>query len=291
MTFGPLIFGDNQFLGVNHSSQQKASVLYERFSETDAIIEILVMAHNEGVRDFMFTAHDRYELVFEEIVRSNPVPEMSFTPCIPYAHKYWERLSKVGLYGLLKSTLGKLPMGGMAALCADLYHLRPRALIAAVIELETMMCKGLPIKGVFLQNLAVDFLLALGMKRVFEDFAYAAETKLGVIPGFITMNHEAAVEVLCDEVGFDRPWICANYNMAGFRMNPSKQSCMQSFQSRKSRNIAMSIFSSAGHDPEAALRFAIDGFGCGVDAVLFGSASHRNIKSNCSQVFAEVGRY
>ena len=54
-----LLFGDNQFFGVNHMSEEKARAQAMRFQDIDAIIEVLDAAYDEGVRTFMCTTHDR----------------------------------------------------------------------------------------------------------------------------------------------------------------------------------------------------------------------------------------
>jgi hypothetical protein len=105
MSYGRAILGDNQFLGVNHANQAKAVELYERFSKTDAILEVIGAAHDAGVRDFMFTTHERFEPVFDEIRRSNLFPGMHYAPCLPYAHKYWSKLSSQSVPALLRDTL------------------------------------------------------------------------------------------------------------------------------------------------------------------------------------------
>ena len=54
-----LLFGDNQFFGVNHMSEEKARAQAMRFQDLDAIIEVLDAAYDEGIRTFMCTTHER----------------------------------------------------------------------------------------------------------------------------------------------------------------------------------------------------------------------------------------
>ncbi len=54
-----LLFGDNQFFGVNHMSEEKARAQQLRFQEIDAVIDVLDDAYDEGVHTFMCTTHDR----------------------------------------------------------------------------------------------------------------------------------------------------------------------------------------------------------------------------------------
>lgn len=285
MTYGRAILGDNQFLGVNHADQAKAAELYERFKRPDAIIEVIGAGHEGGVRDFMFTTHERYDEVFDEIRRSNLFPGMYYTPCLPYAHKYWNKLSEKGLVALLTSTL--LGINPLHIVPAGLGILtgRLRGVMNVLIQMETLASKGLPLRGVFLQNLAFDFVMAMEFYDIIESFADAVSRRMGVLPGFITMNHPKAVEVLCDKIGLERPWVCANYNSAGFRMNPSQDACEASFARHRTNNIAMSILASGRTSPAEAVGYVKSKFdGGGVDSILFGSSNPRNIHSNVSHI-------
>jgi len=286
MSYGHAILGDNQFLGVNHANQAKAAELFERFKNPDAILEIIAAAYDAGVRDFMFTTHDRYELVFDEVRRSNLFPGMHYTPCIPYAHKYWNRLFYQSVPAMLASTLLKVNPLGVIPAGLGLLVGRTGGLVRLLTHIEMLMCKGLPVRGVFLQNAAFDVLLALEAYRELESFADVVTRKLGALPGFITMNHPLAVEVLCDKIGLDQPWTCANYNLAGFRTNPSQEVVEAAFASRRTRNIAMSVFASGNASGQSSLDHVISRLGDrgGVDAILFGSSNPGHIRANTKTI-------
>lgn len=286
MTFGRAVFGDNQFLGVNHANQAKAAEQFKRFSDPDQIIDVLGAAYEAGLRDFMFTTHERYESVFDEIRRSNLFVGMHYTPCLPYAHKYWNRLSKDGLIAAVAMPLWQAnPMQIIPAGLGMLLG-KNRALISLITQVEILMCKGLPVRGIFLQNAATDFLLAMRRYRELEGFAVAVE-RLGVEAGFITMNHPATVKALTVDIGLSNPWICSNFNLGGFRMNPSPDVVRASFETSRTRNMAMSIFSSLSGAAADALDHVLDAVCAGaVDAVLFGSSSPANISNNAASIFA-----
>lgn len=285
MTYGKVILGDNQFLGVNHGNQAKATELFERFKHPDAILEVIGAAYHAGVRDFMFTTHDRYDVVFEEIRRSNLFPGMHYTPCLPYAHKYWSQLSTKGLLALVATTALQVTPIRVLPAALGLLVGRTRGLTFLLTEIEMLMCRGLQVRGVFLQNAAFDFLMAMNLYRIIEEFADAVTRRLRLLPGFVTMNHPAAVDVLCDQVGLHRPWLCANYNQTGFRMNPSQALCEKSFASGRTRNIAMSVFGSGQSQAAEALRYVVQRqHGGVVDAILFGSSNQENIRANVSQI-------
>lgn len=285
MSFTKCIFGDNQFLGVNHSNQAKAATLFRKFNNPDNIIDLLGIAYDAGVRDFMFTTHDRYELVFDEIRRSNLFPSMYFSPCLPYAHKYWNKISQVGFSGMLTSLLSQInPLSFTREFSKSLF-LKKNHLTKLLIDIEILMCKGLPIRGIFLQNLAFDVMLSMDLLNCISSFNEVVVNRLGVIPGFITMNHSLAVTTLCEKVGIDKPWVCANYNMSGFRMHPSKIICESSFASGKSNNIAMSVMSSGNKTPSESLDYVLQKQRKGdVKSILFGSSNTDNIQKNIKRI-------
>jgi hypothetical protein len=59
MKMDKALFGDNQFFGVNHMSEDKARAQSMRFQDTSAIIDVLDTAYKAGIRTFMCTTHDR----------------------------------------------------------------------------------------------------------------------------------------------------------------------------------------------------------------------------------------
>jgi hypothetical protein len=54
-----VLFGDNQFFGVNHMSEEKARAQAIRFQDLHAILAVLDAAYSEGIRTFMCTTHER----------------------------------------------------------------------------------------------------------------------------------------------------------------------------------------------------------------------------------------
>lgn len=278
MTFGRIILGDNQFLGVNHADQSKASSLNQKFSEADAIIEVLGWAYDVGIRDFMFTTHERYYPVFQEIIRSQLFPGMYYSPCLPYAHKYANAMAEKGAISVVLDNLRvtsklKVATATLRALVGDF-----SGLMRLLVQVELMMTQGLPLRGVFLQNILFDLLLGLNATNLLEKYHCYVTEELGILPGFITMNHPTAVAVLCDEIGLKEPWICSNYNVGGFRTNPSNQEVVKSYASGKSRNIAMSVFASGALDGNLSLDYVLSSNG--VDSILFGSSRRENIEKN-----------
>lgn len=285
MTFGRIILGDNQFLGVNHADQSKATSLHQRFSEADAIIEVIGWAYEAGIRDFMFTTHDRFYPVFQEIIRSRLFPGMYYTPCLPYAHKYANAMAEKGMIDVVLDNLRQTPKTRVVTAIARSAVGDFSGLMRLLVQVELLMTKGLPIRGVFLQNIFFDLLLGLNAAKLLEKYHRFVMEELNVLPGFITMNHPTAVKVLCDEIGLRDPWLCANYNAGGFRTNPSNEEVVNSYASGKSKNIAMSVFASGALEGNRSLDYIREAKG--VDAILFGSSRRENIDKNTRTILGK----
>src|ERR1700722_7271657 len=66
-----VLFGDNQFFGINHMSEEKALAQAMKFQNTSAIIDVIDAAHDAGIRVFMCTTHERIAEICDH-VRANP---------------------------------------------------------------------------------------------------------------------------------------------------------------------------------------------------------------------------
>ncbi|MDH5530348.1 MAG: hypothetical protein OEY05_09930, partial [Paracoccaceae bacterium] len=78
-----LLFGDNQFFGVNHMSEEKARAQMMRFQKTDAIMDVLDTAYDEGIRTFMCTTHDRIAEICDRVrADSARYSDFQFYPCM-----------------------------------------------------------------------------------------------------------------------------------------------------------------------------------------------------------------
>ncbi len=93
-----ILFGDNQFFGVNHMSEEKARAQAMKFRDAASMLRVLDAAYDAGIKVFMCTTHDRVGEV-ADLVRANPerYPDFEFYPCMPYAHKYANSVGEVGI--------------------------------------------------------------------------------------------------------------------------------------------------------------------------------------------------
>lgn len=273
-----LLFGDNQFFGVNHMSEEKARAQAIRFQDMQAVYEVLDTAYDEGIRTFMCTTHERVAEVCEH-VRTNPerYPNYLFYPGMPYAHKYANAATEDGMLGALKRFMPQQGMlstairGGMSLATKDI-----EGITTLLIDAEMKMFQGLKTPVIFLQNVVADLLLGLGMKQAFLIFAKHIRSKYQAEPGFITMNLPMMLDAL-EEVGIENPIVCSSINKLGFRMCGGIEAYERVLRERKFRAVAMSIFASGAIPPQDAITWICSQ--PNIESIVFGASSRSNIRS------------
>ena len=281
MSFGRIIYGDNQFLGVNHYSSEKSGVYQSRFDDPREIIKCLEYAYSAGIRDFMYTPHQRYNAVFPIIVDEGLFPDLGFSACIPYAHYYNDLMAAGGITKLARTLVKQVSLITYIQIIANMPKRGLNAFLQMLNEIEIAQSNGIKLKGLFLQNIFFDMLLASDNVGAIKTFDFLCREKYGLTPGYITMNAPRAAEFLTKSVGLQMPWICSNLNKSGFRNHPSQLAVEAVFSSCDTHNIAMSIFAE-GNSPRDCVEY-IKSFS-NVDSVLFGSGSAVNIESNVNNL-------
>lgn len=273
-----LLFGDNQFFGVNHMSEEKARAQTLRFQEIDAVIDVLDATYEEGIRTFMCTTHERIALVCDH-VRAHPdrYSDFTFFPSMPYAHKYANAVTEYGMLGAVKRFLPDEGLfdaairGGASLAKKDI-----EGLTTLLIDAEMKMFHDLRTPVIFLQNVVVDLLLGLGFKEAFRIFAEHVKDRYDAEPGFITMNMPALLDVL-EELEIDNPIVCSNINKLGFRMCGGVPAYEAALRERRFRAVAMSVYASGAIPPQEAIEWV-----CAlpnIASIVFGASSGVNIRS------------
>jgi hypothetical protein len=271
-----ILFGDNQFFGVNHMSEEKARAQAMRFQDTSAITHVLDAAYAQGIRTFMCTTHDRMAEICDYF-RSNQAtyPDYQFFPCMPYAHKYANAVTEHGMMDALRmllpedGALGAMLRGGVAVAKKDV-----EALAQFLVDAEMKMFHGLATPVIFIQNIVTDLLLGLGMTDAFKYFADHVSAHYDAEPGFVTMNLPRLLDAL-DDVGIENPIVCANINKLGFRMSGGIDAYESALAERRFRPIAMSVFASGAIEPKEAIDY-IAGFPQ-IESIVFGASSAAHI--------------
>ena len=272
-----VLFGDNQFFGVNHMSEEKARAQQMRFQDLQAIIDVLDAAYAEGIRTFMCTTHDRVAQICDYFLdNSEKYPDYQFYPCMPYAHKYANAVTEHGMIDALRmflpqdGAMGAMLKGGVALVSKDV-----AAIMQLLIDAEMKMFHGLKTPVVFMQNVITDLLLGLGFNECFRIFHDHVRAKYNAEPGYITMNVPRLLDAL-DALGIDNPIVCANINKIGFRMCGGIDLYEKTIATRRFRPVAMSVLASGAIAPREAIDYV-----CRqpkVESIVFGASGRANIR-------------
>ena len=275
-----VIFGDNQFFGINHMSEDKADALAERFRDLKAIIDVIDIAYDCGIRGFMFNTHARTKDICDHF-RANPsrYADLALYPSMPYAHKYANAVAEKGIFTALKETIindsnaidivGMITKGGMSLFERDVIKV-----MQLLIDIEMKIFRDLNVKVIFLQNIVTDLLLGLGIKDFFIGFATYVKEKYGAEAGFNTMNMPRLVDFL-HECGIENPIVCSSINKAGYFMNPDVASYENTLKNKRFQPIAMSVLASGAVKPKDAIEYVCGHLG--IQTVVFGASSKQHI--------------
>ncbi|HZW40171.1 MAG TPA: hypothetical protein VFF33_12805 [Ignavibacteriaceae bacterium] len=271
-----VIFGDNQFFAINHASEEKAREQSIRFKEDAAIIKVLDYAIELGINTFMCTTHDRIANICEYI-RCNPSKFINFKiyPCMPYAHKYANAVTELGIIGTIKQYVPGNPFntfakGGLAYLNSDFI-----ALMKLLIDAEMKMFHGIKTPVIFIQNVLVDMILGLKMFTIFKEYDSYIRSNYHAEPGYITMNMPALLDAL-NIVGIENPIICSSINKIGFRMSGGIEIYEKYLQEKCFRPMAMQVLAAGALSPKEAIEY-LNKFPK-IESVLFGASSKVHIQ-------------
>lgn len=279
------LLGDNQFFGINHMSEEKARAQAMRFQRDEAIIDILDSALDEGITTFMCTTHERVAAICRHW-RANPhkYRDYNFYPCMPYAHKYVNAVTEVGVVEAIRQflpdegLLNAIVRGGMSLAKKDV-----DGLATLMIDAEMKMFQGLRTPVIFLQNVVTDLLLGIGFKDGLRIFADHVHSRYNAEAGFITMNLIRLLDAL-DELQFINPIVCCNINKVGFRMSGGISTYEQAIAGRRFRPIAMSVFASGAIPAREALEYV-----CSqkpIESIVFGASTREHIRQTKSLIEA-----
>lgn len=255
-----VILGDNQFFAVNHMSEERSFAQAERFGKDEAILDVMRLAYDRGVRGMMLHAHPRAEALCDAI-RQNPEKWQGFHlyPCIPYAFKYVMALNEKGFYPVIMDQIKKAGVGASLAMFVSggvgLATKDYFKLIRVLVDLEMQIYRGVEIPAVFLHNVVVDLILALEIDGLLKFFAEHVKEKHGARPAFGSLNLPLLIKQL-DAEGVDDPLIMTSVNKVGFFMNPSQAECEEVLMDGSHNVVAMSILASGAISAKEAFTYA-----------------------------------
>lgn len=278
-----IIFGDNQFFGINHMSQEKAQQLAEQFHNIDNIYKIYDIAIDSGVKAIMLNSNDRAKEICNHFKENKArYADINWYPSIPYPHKYANLVAEKGIFPAINEVLfanntagGVLNMlvkGSTAVITKDAIKL-----MKMLIDTELRMFKGLNIKVVFLQNIITDLILGYGVKEVFVQYCDHVRKEYKALPGLITQNLPYMKQKL-EEWGIKEVVICSSVNKIGYLMSPNVQTYQEVIAANNPDDyqlMAMSTLASGAIPPKQAYAFINE---MNIQSVVFGASSEKHIR-------------
>ncbi len=278
-----IVFGDNQFFGINHMSQDKAQALAERFYDINNIFSVYEMVFDAGVKAVMLNSNDRAnEICHHFRGRGGKYNDLLWYPSIPYPHKYANAVSEKGLVGAISDALIKgnttlgaisiLAKGGGALVARDILKL-----MQMLIDVEMKMFRGLNVRVVFLQNVLTDLMLGLMAKDLFRAFCDYLRVRYNALPGLITQNMPMLMESL-KNWGITDVVICTSFNKMGYLMSPNVQRYMEAAAANDQNSyqiMAMSTLASGALGASEAYEFIKEQ---NIQSVVFGASSKAHIE-------------
>jgi hypothetical protein len=278
-----IIFGDNQFFGINHMSQEKAQQLSETFFDIKNIYIVYDLVFQAGIRAVMLNSNDRAKEICEHFRMIKPkYSEISWYPSIPYPHKYANLISEKGIIPTINDVLfkdnsamqvlGLMAKGGVAVLGKDAIKM-----MQMLIDVEMKMFKGLNIKAIFLQNIITDLILGYDVKEIFMEYCDYIRKKYKVLPGLITQNMPILKRKL-EQWGIEEVVICSSFNKIGYLMSPDIDSYVKAAESNdpsKYQLMVMSTLASGAIPARDAYEFINQQK---IQSVVFGASTKNHIE-------------
>ncbi|MFN6934387.1 MAG: hypothetical protein ACK4NZ_04465 [Tsuneonella sp.] len=288
MSIDRIVFGDNQFFGINHMSQDKAQESAERFAKLENIMAVYDHAIDAGIEGIMLNSNDRARGICDRF-RSDPSKygHLRWYPSIPYPHKYANLVSEKGMVGALndilfaqgaKSALGKMVRGGLAVATLDAVKM-----MKMLVDQEMEIFHDLDVRVVFLQNVIVDLMLGYDVPDPFVAYCAHIKKRYGAYPGLITQNMPMLRAKLI-EWGIEGVVICSSINKIGYCMSPNRAAYDAVFavnDGEKYPLMAMATLASGAVPPAEAYEYINQH---NIQSVVFGASSPGNIRQTVSLI-------
>lgn len=284
-----IVFGDNQFFGINHMSEEKAQQLAEKFYNIQNIYKVYNYAFEAGIEAIMLNSNDRAkEICMYFKNNKSKYGHIRWYPSIPYPHKYANMVAEKGILSTINEVIFKgnttldvfrmFSKGATAALTKDVIKM-----MQMLIDAELKMFKGLNVRVIFLQNVITDLLLGFGVKEIFYEYCEYIRNKYNTIPGFITLNLPYLYNSL-NEWGINEVAICASYNKKGFTMSPNVESYIETTNTNNPSSyqiMAMSTLASGAIPVQEAYDFINNQK---IQSVVFGASSKNHIEETVNMI-------
>ena len=286
-----IVFGDNQFFGINHMSQEKSQQLSEKFYDINSIYRVYDIAIEAGIDAMMLNSNQRAEDICTHFRQNQQkYGHLKWYPSIPYPHKYANIVAEQGIFPALNEILfsnnsasgvfNMITKGASAMLFKDAMKL-----LHMLVDIEMKMFNGLNVKVIFLQNVVTDLLLGYDIKLIFEEYCAYIRKKYNVLPGFITLNLPYMINKFW-EWEIEDVVICSSINKIGFTMCPGREAyenIIKENDADKIQVMAMSALASGAIPPKEAYEYIK---AQNIQSIVFGASSKKNIDESVKLILA-----
>lgn len=238
-----LILGHNQFLGISHISEERSREREKKFSNVENIYKIVEKASEFGYKGMIIETHPRM-LKFLEYYKDNKTFDMDFYLQVPYVQGYIQKMNEKGLSGLVKEIIQRSGIKSASTMALkNVIKLAKRDYISmatSALQIEVKPFAEFNIKALLLHNVITDLLLSLRVEDAFTEYVGYVKDKLGLKPGFITLNFQL-FKSSCEKWGIKPPLVMTPVNPGGYDMNPSKNAIESTIKEYTGEVIAMNI--------------------------------------------------
>lgn len=273
-----LILGHNQFLGISHISESRASERDAQFSDPQRILETVRMAYDCGIRSMIVETHPRMR-AFMELYEKDGTFDMEFILQVPHIAGYVRALSEGGVKEVVKEIISGVPAWDVIK---TPFQVLPRYLRSDYVsigvkglDLEMSKYSKYDIKGVLLHNVISDVFLSYDAKEALEDYMDVVKRRFGVNGGLITLN----LPVMCDQLrewGIRPSMVMSPINKMGFDMNPSKEEVERCITDCQYDVLAMNVMGGGAIKLSEAAEY-LNGLK-GLDAIVIGASSKKHME-------------
>jgi hypothetical protein len=260
-----VLLGDNAFIGVNHTSQERARETLLRLN-SDRITGVMRTAFSAGAEGFVFSTHPTNLASLLKLKKEHPELAFGIYPLLPYAQGYIRTMNEKGSVAVLKEFMGKLSTGGkfraffgggVSAITMNPYKLLSTFVDAemdTVVQSASQNCK---LEGIFLHEIIVDLGVSLKLEELFRDYVNHVKDSFHIKAGLVTRNLPLLAGFLrsIDQNPHDVV-IMTPFNKIGFQMNPSREECEKVLMEKNGFDIvAMSVLAGGILDPIEGLDY------------------------------------
>jgi hypothetical protein len=243
-----LILGHNQFIGINHISDEKSRERERKFSKVENIYDVVETASELGFKNMLIETHPRM-VDFFNYYKENQTFDMNFYLQVPYVAGYVKKMNENGVKGLLSDVIGQtgfLGAGNMAIRGAVNFLKKDyMSLAMSVLNLEVAPFTDVNIKTLLLHNVFTDLLLSLGMSEALLEYEKYVKDDLGMNPGYVTVNFPFLKNNF-DKWDISPSFVMTPINLQGYDMQPSKETVEDSISNYNGKLIAMNILGGGG---------------------------------------------